>query len=140
MLWLFALLGLVIVVVIGLVVVGRETARLASSGRPAVFEMDEAVAFIADRLPEQTQGRISHEDVRWVLLADADLLETATSELPAAKIAEAAVEVVDEEAAIARILALADEADRDLADKDVVAVLDARLSYLEAIGAIGPEA
>jgi len=139
-LWLFALLGLVIVVVIGLVVVGRETARLASSGRPAVFEMDEAVAFIADRLPEQTQGRISHEDVRWVLLADADLLETATSELPAAKIAEAAVEVVDEEAAIARILALADEADRDLADKDVVAVLDARLSYLEAIGAIGPEA
>jgi len=139
-LWLFALLGLVIVVVIGLVVVGRETARLASSGRPAVFEMDEAVAFIADRLPEQTQGRISHEDVRWVLLADADLLETATSELPAAKIAEAAVEVVDEEAAIARILALADEADRDLADEDVVAVLDARLTYLEAIGAIGPEA
>jgi len=139
-LWLFALLGLVIVVVIGLVVVGRETARLASAGRPAVFEMDEAVAFIADRLPEQTQGRISHEDVRWVLLADADLLETATSELPAAKIAEAAVEVVDEEAAIARILALADEADRDLADEDVVAVLDARLTYLEAIGAIGPEA
>ena len=37
--WLFAVLGLVLVVVIGLVVVGRETARLAGQPRPAVFEL-----------------------------------------------------------------------------------------------------
>ncbi|MCU1369388.1 MAG: hypothetical protein JWO77_582 [Ilumatobacteraceae bacterium] len=150
MTWIFLLLGLVIVVVIGLVVLGRETARLADVGRPAVFELTEAIDFIADRLPEATQARISHDDVRWVLLADADLLEDATADRPpeggepeaADDAGDAAEErqVVDEDAAVARILDLADASGRDLADEDIVAVLDGRLAYLEAIGAIGPEA
>jgi len=78
--WLFALLGLVLVVVIGLVVIGRETARLAASARPAVFDVAEATEFIADRLSAGTQARISHGDVEWILLADADLLEEATAD------------------------------------------------------------
>lgn len=142
MTWIFLLLGLVIVVVIGLVVLGRETARLSDVARPAVFDMTEAIDFIADRLPADTQARISHDDVRWILLADADLIEDATAE----QLEEVAAEleeqrqVVDEDAAVARILDLADGSGRDLADEDIVAVLDARLAYLEAIGAIGPEA
>ena len=140
MAWLFVILGLVLVVVIGLVVLGRETARLSVAARPAVFDMTEAIDFIADRLPAETQARISHDDVRWVLLADADLLEEAeaaeTQDLPD----DADPQVVDEDGAVARILDLADGSGRDLADEDIVAVLDARLAYLEAIGAIGPEA
>jgi hypothetical protein len=140
--WLFGILGLALIVVIGLVVLGRETARLAAAPRPAVFDLTEAVAFIADRLPADVQARVSHEDVRWVLLADADLLEEATEDHPGAadQDGEDEDEVVDEDAAVARILALADSSGRDLADEDVVAILDARLGYLEAIGAIGPEA
>jgi hypothetical protein len=149
--WIFLILGLVIVVVIGLVVLGRETARLSDVARPAVFDMTEAIDFIADRLPEATQARISHDDVRWVLLADADLLEDATAELAPdderededgeeREAADEERQVVDEDAAVARILDLADASGRDLADEDIVAVLDARLAYLEAIGAIGPEA
>jgi hypothetical protein len=142
--WLFGIIGLALIVVIGLVVLGRETARLAAAPRPAVFDLTEAVAYIADRLPPETQARISHDDVRWVLLADADLLEEATEgdEHAAADedASEDAGEVVDEDAAVARILALADGSGRELADEDVVAILDARLGYLEAIGAIGPEA
>lgn len=142
MTWIFLIVGLVIVVVIGLVVLGRETARLADVARPAVFDLTEAIDFIADRLPEATQARISHDDVRWVLLADADLLEDATAELPPPDEddGDEEDEVVDEDAAVARILELADESGRELADEDIVAVLDGRLAYLEAIGAIGPEA
>jgi hypothetical protein len=167
--WIFLILGLVIVVVIGLVVLGRETARLADVARPAVFDLTEAVDFIADRLPYETQARISHDDVRWVLLADADLLEDATAELSDDGGRESDDDgdddddddraddadrvggdggdgtaddrvVVDEDAAVARILELADGSGRDLADEDVVAVLDGRMAYLEAIGAIGPRA
>lgn len=142
MTWIFLLSGLAIVVVIGLVVLGRETARLSDVARPAVFDMTEAIDFIADRLPAETQARISHDDVRWILLADADLIEDVTAE----ELEEVAAEldqqrqVVDEDAAVARILELADGSGRDLADEDIVAVLDARLAYLGAIGAIGPEA
>jgi molybdopterin converting factor small subunit len=137
MLFAFALIGVVLVVVIGLVVLGRETARLSSAARPAVFDLSEAVDFIADRLPAETQARISHDDVRWVLLADADLLEDATAEVSPE---EEETEVVDEEVAIARILELADATGREIADGDVVAVLVGRMAYLEAIGAVGPEA
>ncbi|MCU1499532.1 MAG: hypothetical protein JWM47_3485 [Acidimicrobiales bacterium] len=169
--WLFALLGLVVVVVIALLVVGRETARLAGSARPAVFDLAEATEFIADRLPPAVQARISHHDVEWILLADADLLEEATADpedrrypwsrrprlvggrpIPARDDAGAVIEdggegpggpyaqVVDEDVALARILVAADAAGREVADEDIVAVLDGRLAYLEAIGAIGGEA
>lgn len=141
MLWLLALIGLVMVIVIGLVVVGRETARLASSARPAVFDLAEAVDFIADRLPADAQARLTHDDVRWVLLADVDLLEEATAEGDDGESGDDEPdEIVDEDAAVARILALADESGRGLVDEDIVAVLDARSAYLEAIGAIGPQA
>ena len=139
MLWLFAILGLVVTVVIGLVVLGRETARLSSAARPAVFELEQAVEFIADRLPEDTQARITHDDVRWVLLADADLLEDRSAD-PTDEPDGGDALVVDEDDAAARILALADTSGRDLLDEDVVAVLDGRSQYLEAIGAVGPEA
>lgn len=124
MLWVFGLLGLVIVVVIGLVVLGRETAQLSTEAMPAVFDMAQAVEFIADRLPQSAQARLSHDDVRWILLADADFIETA--------------ELVDEDLAVARLLELGDESGRELEDEDVVAVLNARMAYLAAIGAIGP--
>jgi hypothetical protein len=139
--WFFALVGIVVVTVIGLVVLGRETARLASAARPAVFDLTEAVDFIADRLPSDVQARISHDDVRWVLLTDADLLEEATRELPDGDDEGGAVEdLVDEDEAVARVLAAADAVGRELADEDVAAVLAGRAEYLEAIGAVGPEA
>jgi hypothetical protein len=168
--WLFGVVGLVAIVAIGLVLVGRETARLASVARPAVFDLAEATEFIADRVAPEVQARISHDDVRWVLLADADLLEEATADpderrfpwsrrplLQGRPIAvrddEGEVvdpghdgppdpfgQVVDEDLAVARILTAAEGAGRDLADEDIAAVLDARLAYLEAIGAVGGRA
>jgi hypothetical protein len=119
-----------------------------------VFDLGEAVDFIADRLPAGAQARLSHDDVRWVLLADADLLEASTAGPPErrypwsrrpAPIAGDARDagddaVVEDVAAVARILAVADASGRELEDEDVVAVLDGRLAYLEAIGAVGPQA
>ncbi|MCU1453278.1 MAG: hypothetical protein JWN46_1424 [Acidimicrobiales bacterium] len=134
MIWLFVVLAALLVVGIGLVVLGRETGTLAARPRSAVFELEEAVEFIADDLPVEVASQISHGDVRWVLQRDVDLLEEATSD------DASGIQVVDEDAAIARILAAAEAERRDLSDAAVVAVLDSRLRYLAAIGALGPEA
>lgn len=143
-LWLFALVGLVMVVLIGLVVLGRETARLATSARSAVFDLAQAVDFIADRLPDGTQARISHDDVRWILLADADHIEERSDPEGESSGDDDGIPgfgpIVDEDAAVARILMVADGSGRELEDEDVAAVLDGRSAYLRAIGAIGPEA
>jgi hypothetical protein len=136
MMWVFAVLGLVVIVVIGLVIVGGETARLAAAPRPAVVDLADAVEYIADRLPAETQARISHDDVRWILLADADLLEEATAE-SAGDGSAADLPVLDEDLAIARVLAAQEASGRDLEDHDVAAVLALRLEYLERVGAVG---
>ena len=49
--WLFAFLGTALVVVIALVAVGSAVRRLAATALPAVLEVDDAVDWIADRLP-----------------------------------------------------------------------------------------
>lgn len=142
MIWVFAIVGLLLIVAIGLVLIGRETARLAAAPRPAVFDLAVAVEFIADRLPAETQARMSHEDVRWILLADADLLEEATATPAVTDDAlddPAGGSFVDEDVAVARIFAAADRDGRELVDEDVAAVLARRLEYLELIGAVGRE-
>ncbi len=125
------------VVVIGLVVIGRETFRLRTTARPAVFDLEEAVGFISDRLPDEVAARLTPDDVRWVLRADADSLEEATE---SSDVVELGPEYLDEDAALARVLAVADDEDRGLDDADIAAVLAERSSYLELIGAIGPQA
>jgi membrane protein implicated in regulation of membrane protease activity len=132
----FFVIALLVVVAIALVAVGGVTARLARTAQPAVFDLEEAVGYIADALPEENAGRLTHDDVRWILRTDVDLLEEASDD----EVADAPIEVVDEDHAVARILHRAERDDRELLDADVVAVLDARTGYLEAIGAIGPQA
>lgn len=134
-LWILVAVATVAVIVLGLVVVGRETGRLSARVHPAVFDLEEAVDFIADGLPVDVASRLTHADVRWVLRADADLLERSTAEDP-----ERGRAVVDEHDAVARILARAEDEGWPIEDTDVVAVLDGRTAYLEAIGAVGPQA
>jgi hypothetical protein len=133
---LFFVIALAVVVAIALVAVGGVTARLARTAQPAVFDLEEAVGYIADVLPEHVAGRLTHDDVRWILRTDVDLLEDASDD----EVVDAPIEVVDEDHAVARILHRADQEHRELLDEDVVAVLDARTGYLEEIGAIGPQA
>lgn len=133
--WIIVVVAVVAVVVLGLVVIGRETSRLAARVHPAVFDLEEAVDFIAEGLPVDVASRLTHDDVRWVLHADAELLEGATVEDP-----DRGRAVVDEHDAVARILARAEDDERPIEDVDVVAVLDGRIAYLEAIGAVGPRA
>ncbi|HVX19696.1 MAG TPA: hypothetical protein VHA73_16860 [Acidimicrobiales bacterium] len=125
------------VVVVGLVVVGGETARLSHVARPAVFDLEEAVGFIAERLPDDVAGRLTEDDVRWVLRADADTLEEATTD---AELVELGPEYLDEDAALARVLVASDEDERSLRDDDLAVVLTCRTEYLRAIGAIGARA
>lgn len=149
MIWIFAVVGLLLVTAIALVVVGRETERLAARPRPAIFDVHEAVDWIADRLSPGAQGRLTHDDVHWILLTDADLIEDVSGDphegpYPWSRIEEPEEDpddperpTMDEDFAVARLLAEADATGRELVDEDIAEVLEVRTAYLEAIGAIG---
>lgn len=130
-------LALGLVVAIAFYAVGREVVLLENRVAPSVYEVEEAIPYVADRLPDDVTARISMDDVRWVLRVDAEELEAATAEAVAAGEVD---EVIDPDGAVGRVLARVSEERSDLDDTDVVAVLDARLAYLEAIGAIGTAA
>jgi hypothetical protein len=125
-------LAIVLVVVAGLVVfaiaagvVGRETWRLdASSPRP-VFDEDEAVSWVAERLPFEVSAELSHEDV-WRMMA------IALDHLPVAG-QEATVDAESE--TVRLVLGTPDSATRGWTEAQVRAVLGLELAYLQIIGA-----
>jgi hypothetical protein len=136
----FAVLALAVVVIIALVTVGRITGELVDTAPTSVYDLDEAVAFVADRLPDEVTAQLSFDDVRALLTWHIEYLEErgvarrqGVNELAAGPL------VATENDAVASVLGRAATAGMELSDVWVVLVLDADAAYLEAIGAIGPE-
>ena len=63
----FSVLGAVASFVIAAVVIGREARRLDSVAPRAVYDLDQAIEFVADRLPPETQARLTFDELRVLL-------------------------------------------------------------------------
>jgi hypothetical protein len=133
----------VAVFAIAAVAVGREAHRLDAVAPRAVYDLDEAVEFVADRLPAAAQARLTHEEVRSLLRSHMVELRSKGLQPPVA--ADQVQEivhpvVVDETDAVGYLIGEADRLTVDVSDEDVAHVVDAHLTYLQAIGAVGPPA
>jgi hypothetical protein len=122
---LFVVIGGVLVFAIAAVVIGRETMRLAVAPPRPVFDVDEAVMWIADRLAPEVTGQLSHADVRQLLLWSIEHLRVVALEDRVAEQDETFVFVLDRSV----------ESGHDWSRAQVRAVLDAEAEYLEVIGA-----
>jgi hypothetical protein len=128
---------------IAAVVIGREARRLDTVAPRTVYLLDEAVEFVADHLPPESQARLTHDEVRELLvmhmrrLHDKGLQPTGVVDhvqdidLPV---------VVDEMTDGGYLIGQAEQAGLSIDDVDVLNVIEAHLEYLDAIGAIGPRA
>lgn len=129
---------------IAAVAIGRFTFGSAQEARQAVFDLDEAVEWVADRLPPDLQARMSHEDVRSLLGWYLDELEGTgvAYERDEERLPDDGGEpvVVQEDEVAARVLERAELAGVDCSDVDVLLVIDETVGYLRAIGAVGHEA
>lgn len=129
-----------VVFAIAAVVVGREARRLDARAPNPVFDIDEAVAWVADRLPFEVSAVLSHGDVRQIIDWNLEYFRTRgvsgnghTSDIEGMVVVGGA-ETVD------YVMHKARTVGAEFTATQVHAVLDAQMSYLEAIGAIGPEA
>ena len=142
--WVFAAVAAVIVFVMAAVVVGREAHRLDAVAPRVVYNVDEAVEFVSDRVPEATQARLTPGELEQLLVFHLRWLH-AKGLQPVDVVDRrqdiATPTVIDEDTVVGFILG---EAEREgvelLEDVDAVAVVDAHLAYFDAIGAIGPTA
>jgi hypothetical protein len=141
---LFVLVAAVCVFVIAAVTVGREARRLDAVAPRAVYMLDEAVDFVADRLPTATQQRLTPEELADLLVLHMRWLHARG--LQPDRVVDRPqdideVVVMEEDTVIAYLLGEAEQAGVEvLDDVDIVAVVEGHLAYFDAIGAVGPQA
>ena len=131
-------LGGVCTFVIAAVSIGVVSNMLALRPRRSVYDLEEAVEFVADRLPPEVTAVVSFDEVEQVLLFHCDYLEAKGVASPrASDDIGGELVVVPEEEPIAYVLGVVEAEGMDLTDDQVVAILDAESKYYEAIGAFG---
>ena len=132
------LLSAAIAFVVAAVSVGAVAADQATKARPAVYDIEAAVEFVAAGLPPEVTAIVSFEEVRQVLMWHIEYLELkGVATYRADDDASAALVVVTDEEPIAYILGRADEADVEILDEHIVAILSQQEAYYHAIGAFG---
>ncbi|MEX2627617.1 MAG: hypothetical protein WD225_12090 [Ilumatobacteraceae bacterium] len=140
----FVVIAAVCVFAIAAAAIGREAHRLDAVAPRAVYQPDEALDFVCDRLPEASQARLTPEEVDQLLALHMRWLHAQGLQPDRVVDRRQDIDsqvVVTEDSLIAYLLGAADEAGIELLDDvDAVAVVDAHLDYFEAIGAVGPEA
>jgi hypothetical protein len=130
--------GVVAVVLIGLLVVGRETAALASQPRQSLFDVDEAVDYVADHVPFEISARITYDDVRALVRFHLEHIAAAGAPAERWNAGRSRLVIVDDEEGAEVLMRRALEAGLDVGPDEIAAVLAAELAYFEAIGAVGP--
>ena len=137
-------LSAVCVFVIAAVTVGREARRLDALAPRTVYLLEQACEFVADRLPEETQARLTPEELSALLILHMRWLHAKGLQPDQVVDRPQDIDdlvVVDEDPVVAYLLGEADDEGIELLDDvDVVRVVEAHLAYFEAIGAVGPQA
>ena len=138
------ILATLLVFAIAAITVGREARRLDSFAPRAVYELEQATKYVADRLPSDSQARLTFEELRKLLVFHMRWLhDKGLQPLGVIDRRQDIVEeiVISEETVTAYLLGAA-EKNRIviLEDVDLVHVVQAHLKYFDAIGAVGPVA
>ncbi len=142
--WVFLVAAALVTFAIAAGVVGREAHRLDAVAPRSVYVVDEAVEFVAEYLPTDSQARLTPEELEQLLTMHMRWLH-AKGLQPTNVIDRrqdiADLVIVGENDLTAYLLAEAEQAGIEILDDvDVVNVVDAHLAYFEAIGAVGPKA
>lgn len=142
MIWVFVIVGALVVFAIAAVFVGTEAFRLGHTPTSTIFDLDEAVYAVGDGLRDETAMGLTYDEVRQLILFSLDHLGSkGISAMPGEEIELDPVGppvVVAADDAVAVVLGRADEAGMEVTDTAVLEVLDLLLAHLVAIGAVGP--
>jgi hypothetical protein len=141
--WLVWIVGTLVVVAVALGTVAVTSAKLANTPRDAYFDIEEAVVYVADRLPEVIAGRLSYDDVRlivrWYLtylrLRGVASYGGVDHDAERARLARQVVVAEDDEA-VDELLMRAEAEGLEYEPEDLVVVVDLVNRYLLRIGSI----
>jgi hypothetical protein len=126
-----------VVLVIAAVVIGREARRLAREERRSVFDFEDAVAWVCEHVGEDVAAELTPDDVRRILdwhlefFRSRGVSSNGSGPHVEGPVIVGGVETVD------YVLDRATAVGSPYTAAQVHAVVEAQMSYLTAIGAIG---
>jgi hypothetical protein len=130
--------GGIAVFVVAAVAVGRVTHALAVDAERSVYDVDQAIEFVAQALPDDVTARLSYDDVTTILKLFHDHLHARGVATTAGEDERRGdVDVVDPVAGVDHVMLRTKLAGVEYARSDVEAVVAAQLEYFAAIGVIG---
>jgi hypothetical protein len=130
--------GLVIGIAAFLVV--REAGRIAKEPPPALFDVDEAFEWVVQHVPDIVAATLTPDDVRRILDLQLEYFQRTGVSGNGSSHRLSGPVVIGEAEAVAFILDRAAATGEAYLPEQVYAVVETQLSYLRAIGAIGPPA
>jgi len=143
---LFAIFGFLLVLLIAFVSVAFTVRNLSEISFPSVLEVDDAVEWISERLPEEAAAQLRKDEVfeiiGWWLdsIDSAGLASEHGQEIGEGRAKNNQAEsVADLDIAVDEVVARALESNEPLNEVAVVVVLDLLIVYLTEIGAIGSQ-
>ena len=127
-----------LVVAVAAIVVVREAGRIARRPPPALFDPDDAYDYVVEQLDDLVAATLTPADVRRILgfeveyLRQRGIIGNGTHAAPPERVVFGGADTV------AYILRRAADTGEPYLPEQVHAVVETQLSYLRAIGAIGP--
>ena len=134
----FAVAALLIVFVIAAVVIGREARRLGNVPPKPVFDFEEAVEWVCRHVSDDVAAELTPEDVRQIINWHLEYFRLKGVSSNGHGIQSESPVVVGGAETVDFVLMKAQSAGFAYTPTQVHAVLDAQMTYLGAIGAIGP--
>jgi hypothetical protein len=129
-----------LVIAIAAVIVVREAGRLAQEPPPPVFDLEEAYEWVVAHVPDDVAATLTPDDVRRILDLQVEFFERRGVSGNGSGAKPQADAVVGGPETVAYIIEQAAAAGETYLPEQVHAVIATQLSYLRAIGAIGPPA
>jgi hypothetical protein len=134
----FLAFGVVLAIAAALVV--REASRMSSDPPAAIFDPDEAYEWVVQHVPDDVAATLTPDDVRRILDFQLEYFQrkgvsgNGSSSHPPGPVVVGGSETVD------YILERSAATGEEYLPEQVHAVIETQLTYLRAIGAVGPEA
>jgi hypothetical protein len=129
-----------LVIAIAAVIVVREAGRLAKEPPLPVFDLEEAYEWVVTHVPDDVAATLTPDDVRRILDLQIEYFRrkgvsgNGSHDSPSGPVVVGGAETVD------YIIDRASATGETYLPEQVHAVVETQLSYLRAIGAIGPAA
>jgi len=136
----FGAVAVALVLLIAAFVVLRESQRLAVEPPPAVFDVDEAVDWVVQHIPDVYAAQLTVDEVRQIIDWQIQFFKVRGVSSNGSSAHVPGPVVVGGSETVGYILERAEAAGTFLTADQVHAVVETQLTYLRAIGAVGSPA